>query len=183
MHLEKLQTERLLLRKFTPELYKIVFDKYSTREQMLAFAFETETALHKEKEKYEKGISTHNKSFVNFKLFDKKSGLHIGNCGFHTWYTEHFRAEIGYDLIDDVYKNKGFMTEALQTILAYGFTEMKLNRIEALIGPNNIPSFKLLQKFGFRKEGHLREHYCKNGEIQDSVIYALLKSEYSNASS
>jgi ribosomal-protein-alanine N-acetyltransferase len=111
-------------------------------------------------------------------LFEKSTSLYVGNCGFHTWCPEHYRAEIGYDMIDDMHKNKGYMTEALCTIIAYGFNEMKLNRIEALIGPNNIPSLKLLQKFGFTKEGYLREHYCKNGEIQDSIFYALLKSEY-----
>lgn len=178
MSKEELQTERLVLRKFTPELYKIIFEQYNRAEQMQVFAFEEEAALEKEKEKYKKGISTHNRSFVNFKLFEKSSGLYIGNCGFHTWFPEHFRAEIGYDIIDDMHKNKGYMTEALQTIIPYGFNEMKLNRIEALIGPKNIPSFKLLQKFGFTKEGYLREHYCKNGEIQDSIFYALLKKEF-----
>ena len=176
--IEEIETNRLRLRKFTPALYKQVFEQCNKEAQMQVFAFEEEATLEKEKEKYHKGLATHNRSFVHFKLFEKSSGLHIGNCGFHTWYTEHFRAEIGYDLLSDTYKNKGFMTEALQRILHYGFTEMKLNRVEALIGPANIPSQKLVQKFGFSKEGYLREHYCKNGDIQDSIFYALLKREY-----
>ncbi|MND70827.1 putative ribosomal N-acetyltransferase YdaF [compost metagenome] len=70
------------------------------------------------------------------------------------------------------------MTEALKPIIQYGFETMKLNRIEAFLSPDNIPSLKLVQKFGFTKEGHLREHYNKDNKLEDSAVYSLLKSEY-----
>ncbi len=40
-------------------------------------------------------------------LIDKKTNKVIGWCGFHTWYTDHNRAEIGYGLFDDNYIIKG----------------------------------------------------------------------------
>lgn len=55
---------------------------------------------------------------------------------------------------------------------------MKLNRIEALIDENNIPSKKLLEHFGFNWEGVMRGHYLVNGIFEDSVLYSLLQSEY-----
>lgn len=54
---------------------------------------------------------------------------------------------------------------------------MKLHRIEAFIGPHNLPSQKLVQKMGFKKEGLLREHYCKKGVVEDSIVFSLLRRE------
>ena len=83
-----------------------------------------------------------------------------------------------YVLNDDENKRNGFISEAMSPILKYGFEVMKLNRIEAFVGPDNIASQKIMKKFGFIYEGNLRKHYCKEGEYQDSNAYALLKDEF-----
>ena len=70
------------------------------------------------------------------------------------------------------------MSEAVKAIIEYGFKTMNLNRIEACIGPANIASQNLVKKFGFSREGYLRQHYIRNEEIQDSLIFSLLKEEY-----
>ena len=72
------------------------------------------------------------------------------------------------------------MTEALTPIIAYGFSEMQLHRIEAFVGPNNSPSLNLMRKFGFTQEGQLRQHYLKDGKFEDSVVFSLLLEEYLN---
>jgi RimJ/RimL family protein N-acetyltransferase len=46
------------------------------------------------------------------------------------------------------------------------------------VDPRNTASIKLLEKLGFKKEGHLRERYHINGEIQDALFYGLLKKEF-----
>jgi ribosomal-protein-alanine N-acetyltransferase len=70
------------------------------------------------------------------------------------------------------------MTEAVKPILQYGFEQMNLNRIEACTGPENVASIKILQKFGFKQEGYLRQHYYGKDQIYDSLIFSLLKAEY-----
>lgn len=72
------------------------------------------------------------------------------------------------------------MTEAMKAILHYGFEVMRLHRMEAFIGPDNFPSLKLVQRFGFQKEGVLREHYQVDGRMEDSVAYGLLRHEFEN---
>lgn len=57
--------------------------------------------------------------------------------------------------------------------------QMQLNRVEAMIGPGNTASIRLVKKFGFVEEGRLRGHYCKKGTIEDSLVFGLLKAEYS----
>lgn len=70
------------------------------------------------------------------------------------------------------------MKEALEKILEFGFVEMKLNRIEAVIDANNTPSLKLLQYFKFTREGRMRGHYLVDGIFEDSDLYSLLKVEF-----
>lgn len=178
MTFEILTTERLLLRKLSLETFEYIYANYSN-EQLIGFlGLENEEQLAIEKNKFEKGLTTFNKSFLYFQILDKSTEKIIGWCGFHTWYLDHFRAEIGYGLFDENFKNKGIMTETMKAVLEYGFHQMKLYRIEAFIGTYNIPSLKLVEKFGFTKEGILRNHYLKNNVMEDSVVYSLLQDEY-----
>ncbi len=175
-----LDTERLNIRVLTAADYKRIFQDASEEERLALFQDRKEE-LELEKSRYAGGMTTFNRSFVVFHLLEKSSGTLIGSVSYHTWAFDHFRAEIGYGLNDDNYKQKGYMHEALQAILAYGFREMKLNRIEALIGPENLASQGLVKKLGFRYEGNLREHYLKNGKFEDSWAYSLLKKEFINS--
>lgn len=175
---ETLETTRLLLRKVTPEVYEQVFDRYTTADAMAFFGCASASELLLEKQKLEQGLRTYRTTLLVFHLVEKHSGRTIGKCGYHTWYPEHARAEIGYGLFADSDKNKGFMKEAFLPVLRYGFTEMQLNRVEALISPANEPSQRLVLAHGFREEGRLREHYCKNGHLEDSIVFALLKKEF-----
>jgi len=86
----------------------------------------------------------------------------IGTCGYLQWDQRHHRAEIGYDLCPDVWR-QGLMPEALQILIRYGFDEMNLNRIEAMTHAENKRSQKVLLKLGFQKEGVLREYFCREG--------------------
>ncbi len=178
MQFETIETERLILRKLTQAVYDYIYQQYDTDELMNFLGLASMNELVVEKTKYQQGLSMFNKDFLTFQLIDKNTNKIIGWCGYHTWFKAHFRAEIGYHLLEDSYKRKGLMSEALKVILDYGFNEMGLNRVEALIGPNNIASLKLIAKMDFTKEGVLRSHYFVNDRLEDSIIYALLKKEY-----
>lgn len=179
MEFEILETERLYLRKLTAEQYEEILDRCSDLEVMDFLRVQRED-LEKERKKAEKGFSMHNKSLLIFQLMDKTNGQIIGWCGYHTWYHDHARAEIGYGMFEENAKAKGLMSEAMQPIIGYGFQKMNLNRIEAFIGPNNIASLKTVQKFGFVQEGHLRSHFFTKGKYEDSLVFSLLRSEYEN---
>jgi ribosomal-protein-alanine N-acetyltransferase len=181
MQFETIETERLLLRKITPEIRTAIFTQYPDNEARTWFGLQTDEDYAREKEKVQKGLTTFNRSFLYFMLVDKTSNETIGWCGYHTWYTDHRRAEIGYGLNEDVYKAKGLMSEAIRPILDYGFEHMNLNRIEAFIGPFNQASIRLVEKFHFVHEGLLRQHYIKGLNIEDSLVYSLLREEHVKA--
>lgn len=70
------------------------------------------------------------------------------------------------------------MSEALEAIIAYGFSELNLNRIEALVAPGNVPSIRLLVKNNFIQEAVLKQHYFHEGKFEDSIVFALLRADY-----
>jgi len=150
----------------------------SEKELYKYFGCRSAAELKEERKKAEQGLSMYRKSFLILQMIDRETGDVIGWCGYHTWYYTHFRAEIGYLISREEYKRRGLMKEALSAVIAYGFDEMGLKRIEALVGPDNEPSIKLIESEGFKQEGYLKEHYFTNGEFQDSIFYALLQKEY-----
>lgn len=100
----------------------------------------------------------------------------IGTCGYHKWLPRHSKAEIGYELAPQ-YWSQGYMSEAVSAIIAYGFEEMNLNRIEAMIHCDNDASRKLLESKGFMQEGILRQYMYMKQHFADVVIFSLLKHE------
>ncbi len=173
-----LETPRLNLKEINPEIKDYIFNFCSDADIAAYFGLNDE-GLAAEKAKFHGGgHTTHQISFKNFIMTDKSSGRILGHCGFHTWLARHSRAEVGYHIIDEADKNKGYMTEALKAMFIYGFEQMNLNRIEAFVGPNNIASQALVKRLGFIMEGVLREHYYKPPAIEDSICFSLLRREY-----
>lgn len=103
----------------------------------------------------------------------------IGTCGFHHISRSNYKCEIGYDLIP-AFWGKGIMTHAIHCLLKYGFEGLQLNRIEAIIDPTNINSYKLLDRLGFQREGFHRQAFYEKGRFIDVYIYSMLQSDYKN---
>jgi len=87
------------------------------------------------------------------------------------------RAEIGY-ILSRRHWGKGLATEALTALLDFAFEKMNLHRIEADIEPRNAASVKIVERLGFVREGYLRERWIVGDEIQDSLFYGLLRSDW-----
>jgi ribosomal-protein-alanine N-acetyltransferase len=101
----------------------------------------------------------------------------IGRCGFNYWLRQDRRASIGYDLAY-IYWGKGIMTEAVRAMVAFGFDQLDLNRIEADADAENIGSMRVLEKVGFRREGMQRDQYFEWDEFHDLVLFGLLRDEF-----
>ncbi len=109
-----------------------------------------------------------------------KSNRHvIGGCGIDGINKSQGTAEVGYWL-GEKYWRRGYGSEALDAMLKFTFNSLKLRRVSAPIFAGNPSSGKLLEKYGFKKEGLKRKSaVCKaNGKIRDEVVYGLLKEEW-----
>lgn len=59
---------------------------------------------------------------------------------------------MGY-MLDEVYINRGYMTQAVDAVANTAFNEIGLHRIEANIMPKNARSLRVAEKCGFVREG------------------------------
>jgi RimJ/RimL family protein N-acetyltransferase len=89
----------------------------------------------------------------------------------------HWRAEAGY-WVGLPYWGRGYATEALAAIIAFGFRQLDLNRIHATHFTRNPASGRVMIKAGMRFEGCLRQHFLKWGQFEDVASYSILRSEY-----
>jgi ribosomal-protein-alanine N-acetyltransferase len=118
-----------------------------------------------------------NNTGINWGITIKGSPKIIGIIGHYRIQPENHRAEIGYMSLPE-FNGKGYITEAIKAVVEYGFEQMNLHSIEAIIDPQNIASEKVLQKNGFVKEAHILENELWEGIYWDTVIYSLLKRNF-----
>lgn len=86
-------------------------------------------------------------------------------------------AELGY-WIGKPYWNLGFATEAVVAILAFGFDELRLNRIQAGHMARNPASGWVMEKAGMILEGTTRQAAVKWGRYEDLVSYGILREDW-----
>ena len=86
--------------------------------------------------------------------------------------------ELGFCL-NKIYRNLGFMSEAVEAIIDYGFNKLKLDLIMVCHHEKNYASKAVINKFPFTYEGTLRKYrkLC-DGTIVDGVMYSMTKEEY-----
>jgi ribosomal-protein-alanine N-acetyltransferase len=71
----------------------------------------------------------------------------------------------------------GYMSAAVRALAPYGFSVLRLHRLEAACIPTNRASMRLLESCGFAREGYARQYLCINGTWQDHLLYARLKDD------
>ncbi|WP_182201572.1 GNAT family N-acetyltransferase [Paraliobacillus salinarum] len=103
----------------------------------------------------------------------KESKKVIGVAAIIEWSNKHQSIEVGY-FLSEQYWEKGIVTEALDKIIEYGFTELSANRIEGRCDIDNIGSQKVMKKLGMRYEGTLRQNEFIKGEFRDTQFYSIL---------
>lgn len=175
MHLE---TERLLIRDLTLDDKQAVFNYRSDAETNKFQSWIPETL-----EDVEQFIERNNKEFnqpeswYQVLITEKDTKAVIGDIGIHFFGSENLQAELGITLNKD-FQGRGYASEALKGVINFLFSDLKKHRIMASIDPENIDSLKLMERIGFRKEGHFVKSLFWKNNWTDDVIYALLREEW-----
>jgi ribosomal-protein-alanine N-acetyltransferase len=172
----EIETERLLLREILPDDAPAILAIFGDPAVTRYYDLETYTNLGQAQEL----IDFFDESFeleraLRWGIERKADGKLLGTCGY-VW-LRRFRGEIGYDLAQAYWRN-GYMSEALDAILEFGFVELDLNRIEALTMTEHLASADLLRKLGFCEEGILRQHDYFKGAFHDMRLFAILREAY-----
>ncbi|MCS3869907.1 RimJ/RimL family protein N-acetyltransferase [Chryseobacterium ginsenosidimutans] len=174
----QLFTERLLLRDITIEDKQAIFDYRSDSETNKFQSWIPETL-----EDVDRFIQRNNKEFnqpeswYQVLITDKETKAVIGDVGIHFFGSENLQVELGITL-DKNFHGKGYASEALKGVINFLFNDLKKHRIMASVDPDNIDSLHLMERIGFRKEGHfVKSLFWKNNWVDD-VIYALLQEDW-----
>jgi len=110
------------------------------------------------------------------KLIGHISLLQTDPDRFLTW-------EIGF-IFSPAFQNKGYASEAAGAMITYAFTELGAHRVVGHCNPENVPSWRVLEKCGMRREGLLRkdaffrEDKYGNPNWTDTYVYALLAEDF-----
>jgi ribosomal-protein-alanine N-acetyltransferase len=169
-----LQTERLLLRRVNENDANEIFALRSNPETMKYIPRPLVKSIDDALEHIAMiDAKIESNEGINWAITYKDNPKLIGIIGHYRIKPEHFRAEVGYMLLPE-YNGKGIISEAIKEVVNYGFSEMKLHSIEAIIDPENFGSERVLQKCGFVKEAHLKENEFYEGRFLDTVIYSIL---------
>ena len=174
-----LETPRLILKELNPSNVKSLFTQKDDAFLFHFFSCKDESELEEFRMRYWKSYTDNARfSFKLWLILDKETKNVIGDCGFRVWHLTHYRGQIGYALKQEEFKRKGIMTEVLKVLIPFGFEQMELQKIEAFVGPGNTPSLRLMQKFGFKREGLMQEDYYWKGAVYDSIAFGLLKTTF-----
>jgi [ribosomal protein S5]-alanine N-acetyltransferase len=175
---KNLETERLLLRRLAATDVKEIRELRGNSETMKFIPRPL--------------VTSDEEALAHFKLIDdkieKNEGINwaitlkgnpklIGIIGHYRIQPENHRCEIGYMILPQ-YNGQGIVTEAIKVVLEYGFEDLKMHSIEAVIDPDNVASERVLQKNGFVKEAHIKENEYYNGKFWDTVIYSILQRNF-----
>jgi [ribosomal protein S5]-alanine N-acetyltransferase len=177
-NLPTLETERLRLRKVTKKDVRDMFE-YASNEKVSRYVnWEKHRKLQDTKEFVSFVLKQYsNQSISPWAMEIKALKKCIGTIDFVTWNPTHRIAEIGY-AISEEYWNKGFVTEAAEKVIAFGFEEMDLVRIQARCFVENAASEKVMKKIGMSYEGTIRKAMFIKGAHQDLKLYSILREEY-----
>ena len=168
----KFETERLILRKATLEDASDLLE-YGTDEKTLKFiTWEGHRHINQAIEGI-KGFYSNPGAFV---IELKAENKVIGAIDIRpVW--EHEKASFGYGLASK-YWGRGYMSEAFGALVKFCFTELELNRVEAIHFVGNEASGRVMEKCGLLKEGVGLQSSKVKGKFVDEVFYGAIMENW-----
>lgn len=175
MEQQTLYGDRLLLRPVEPRDQQKIFEGFSNPEvtRFMEITYPTYEATNAQMEWY----AENRKNGVGYAwVMEDTQGQFIGVMSIYHLHAAYRKCEIGYWLLP-AYWQKGYASAALTLLLPHLKKQYNLHRIAAEIEPENIASKSLLSRFGFEREGILKDYEFRNGRFNNLEIWALIFPE------
>ena len=174
-----IETSRLLLRPFEPADAPSVHANWASDpavqsmycEPACATLEETQDLLANYIAGYEK------KDRYRWAIIEKASGECAGQIAYFLVDTKNHFGEIEY-CIGQAFQRRGYCSEALRAVVAYGFERVRFHKVQVCHNGNNEASKGVIRKFGFTREGALRDYFYIDGAYIDRVYYSMLEHEW-----
>jgi RimJ/RimL family protein N-acetyltransferase len=173
----ELVTQRLRLRAMCPRdaaaLLSILGDPEVTRYHnmpTMTTLIEAQSALERLEQRYAA------RDTIRWAIEPVGHGKMIGTVGLLRFDFEQRRAEVGYELARHWW-GRGLAPEAVAAVIRYGFSVLRLHRIEAGVLPGNDASVRVLQKLGFLEEGTRRDYLYVKERFHSFRWFSLLETD------
>lgn len=180
------QTERLILREFSPgdfeDVHAYSSDYETVRHMMFGPNTPEQTRDYLEKQCMEERLAQPRMHY-NLAIQVRETGRVIGGISFHmNWRRDD--AILGA-VLDRHESGHGYMTEAMKGVMRLVFEELKLHRLHAVCDVDNPAIIRVLEKCGFRCEGRMLKRGKARPEAKEEYFdqygYAMLREEYEAA--
>jgi RimJ/RimL family protein N-acetyltransferase len=107
---------------------------------------------------------------------DRFTGEVYGDLSVHLDEDGH-TSEIGYTF-DARHWGSGYAVESLGPLVDYLFEELHVTRVFGMLHPDNPASAMVMERTGFRFEGHTRRSFWLDGEVSDDWIYGMVREDW-----
>jgi RimJ/RimL family protein N-acetyltransferase len=112
----------------------------------------------------------------------KEDGRILGFVGHYQAHPVLTLTDVWYVLGEATERGKGYGREAVGLLVDYLFHALPLTRVGATCDTANVPSFKLLERLGFRREGTMRSALYHHASWHDMLVYGITRSEWAERS-
>jgi RimJ/RimL family protein N-acetyltransferase len=174
----EIETQRLVVRRFRHDDWRDLFDYLSLPE---TYRFEPGEPVDAEQAKALADERSRGCVFWAVEL--RAERRMIGHLYFQPVEPAELQTyELGY-IFNPAYHGHGHATEAAQALVDHAFAEMGAHRVMAQCNPANTASWRLLERIGFVREGHLRRNIFFRRDVagrpiwQDTFEYGRINDE------
>ena len=174
-----IQTDRLLLRPFSPEDGPAMYRNWCSDPDVTRFLTWPAHASPQVSSflAAQWAQETEKPEVYQWAIVLKSLGQPIGSLSVVRRRDIAQACELGY-CIGKAWWGQGIMTEAVRAAVHYLIREVGMNRVEARHDVHNPASGRVMQKAGMTFEGILRQSDKNNQGICDLAVYALLAQDY-----
>lgn len=178
-----LETERLILRRFTLDDAEAVFRNWANDAEVTKYLmWPPHESISVSKGWCEHNVNSYaDEKYYSWAIVPKALGEPIGSIGIVKLDEKISMAHIGY-CIGKVWWRQGYTSEALKAVVKFLFEEVGVNRIESRHDPCNPNSGKVMEKAGLKYEGLHKQADWNNQGICDATYYAILAEDYFDSS-
>ncbi|WP_405768408.1 GNAT family N-acetyltransferase [Streptomyces sp. NBC_01538] len=170
--------EKAVLRPFTEDDAEVIAEMIEDPE-VIRFTFEPNTVITPESLRSWYGSRSDRTDRLDLAVTDRATGELVGEVVLNDWNPAtrscNFRTLLG-----PRGRGRGLGTEATRLIVAYGFEQLGLHRIELQTYAHNQRALHVYEKVGFVVEGVRREVQLREGEWADEVLMAILDHEWAD---
>ncbi len=104
-------------------------------------------------------------------------GRHVGGCGINSLHDAHPLANLGYWVRTGM-AGKGYATRAARLLAQFALTDLAMQRVEIVVAVGNLPSQRVAEKAGARREGVLRNRLVLHSVPHDAVMYSIVPEDF-----